>query len=98
MTPSDFTERMPLATGDQVQHQRLGTGHVELENGAIAIVRFTHGLEECSKHVLLRLWTPQQAVRADRWDAPLQVITRVQAEAIKSVNDAWGVFSRSKIQ
>ncbi|MCG3777274.1 MAG: RNA polymerase-associated protein RapA [Nitrospira sp.] len=98
MTPSDLTESSPLATGDQVQHQRFGTGHVELDKGSTAIVRFTHGLEECAKDVLVRLWTPQQAVQADRWDAPLHVITRVQAEAIRSVNDTWGVFSRSKIQ
>ncbi|UQN06500.1 DEAD/DEAH box helicase [Deinococcus sp. QL22] len=56
-----------------------------------AIVRFTHGLEE----VLLadleaRADTPVSAPAAD-------VLARVQAEAITSVNSAWGVFSRSRV-
>ena len=34
---------------------------------------------------------------AQRLDPALHVVTRVLAECIRSVNDAWGVFSRSRI-
>jgi superfamily II DNA or RNA helicase len=86
-----------LASGDQVRSKRFGIGRVEYDKGPTAIVRFDHGLEECAKYDVEVLVTPLQAVEQGRWDAPLEVIVRVQAEAIRSVNDAWGVFSRSKI-
>ena len=31
------------------------------------------------------------------WDIPQEVVARVQAEAIRSVNALWGVFSRSRV-
>src|SRR5439155_6282000 len=34
----------------------------------------------------------------DHWDALLQVIHRLQAEAIRSVNVAWGVFSPARME
>jgi superfamily II DNA or RNA helicase len=60
-------------------------------------VRFDHGLEECEKSALSRQSTPLQALERGEIHAPLEVIVRTQAEAIESVNDTWGVFSRSRI-
>ena len=40
---------------------------------------------------------PAQAIEAETWHSPLEVVTRVQAECIQSVNDTWGVFSLSRI-
>ena len=34
---------------------------------------------------------------AGRLDPALNVVTRILGECIRSVNDAWGVFSRSRI-
>ncbi|MBI1924751.1 DEAD/DEAH box helicase family protein [Candidatus Poribacteria bacterium] len=86
-----------FTSGDQVQHDRFGIGSVVLDNGETVIIRFGHGLEECEKSSLSRRLTPLQAISLDEWNAPLEVITRAQAEAIQSVNDAWGVFSPSRI-
>jgi len=86
-----------FAAGDEVQSTKLGVGRVELDKGPTVIVRFGSRLEECAKSDLSRLWTPLQALSASTWHAPLDVIVRTQAEAIKSVNNAWGVFSRSRI-
>jgi ERCC4-related helicase len=88
----------PLLTGDQVRNERLGIGRVEFDKGATVIVRFGSGLEECEKSTLTQIWTSAQAILQSQWQAPLKVITRVQAEAIQSVNDMWGVFSRSRIK
>ena len=88
----------PLTPGDQVGSRRFGVGRVEFDKGPTTIVRFDHGLEECAKDDLEVIATPLQAVDRGRWDLPPEVIARVQAEAIRSVNDAWGVFSRSKIE
>jgi SNF2-related domain len=87
-----------LSPGDQVRSSRFGIGRVEYDKGPTTIVRFDHGLEECAKDDLEVVVTPLQAVERGCWDAPLEVLARVQAEAIRSVNNAWGVFSRSKIE
>ena len=86
-----------LSPADQVRSERFGIGQVEYDKGSTTIVRFDHGLEECAKDDLQVIMTPLQAVEWGYWYDSLEVIARIQAEAIRSVNDAWGVFSRSKI-
>jgi ERCC4-related helicase len=83
--------------GDQVRHARFGSGRVELDAGITAIVRFEHGIEECSKSDLESLATPLQALHKPTWDSPLEVLTKVQGITIEAINDAWGIFSRSRI-
>jgi len=68
-----------------------------LDRGETVIVRFAHGLEECAKAEVERVLTPLQALDEPEWHVPLEVVTRIQAEAIVSVNDVWGVLSRSRI-
>ena len=84
-------------SGNQVKSERFGIGSVILDNSETVIVRFEHGIEECEKADLTKILTPFQAIDRDKWDSPLEVITRAQAEAIQSVNDEWGIFSRSRI-
>lgn len=86
-----------FSTGDQIRHIKFGTGRIELDKGQTALVRFEHGIEECEKTDLLRILTPIQALELTVWHRPLEVIARIQAEAIQSLNDTWGVFSRSRI-
>lgn len=86
-----------LASGDQVQHEKFGMGSVILDQGLTIIVRFEHGIESCEKSDLRQIMSPLQAITQTEWHHPLEVITRVQAEAIQSINDAWGVFSLSRI-
>lgn len=91
------TQESRFLPGDEVQDVRFGLGRVEFDKGQTVIVRFGARLEECAKSDLTRQWTPDQAVSALTWHAPLDVIVRAQAVAIQSVNNTWGVFSRSRI-
>src|SRR5690606_7200230 len=86
-----------LTPNDQVHHEQFGLGSVIIDQDVIVIVRFEHGIESCEKAALRQILTPLQAARQPEWLPPLEVITRVQAEAIQSINDAWGVFSMSRI-
>ena len=91
---------MPSSTfskDDQVRHPEFGIGSVVASEEATTIVRFLHGLEECETSKLTREYTVAQAAAKEIWDSPLSVITLGQAAAIRSVNDTWGVFSRSRI-
>lgn len=86
-----------LSSGDEVTHKRYGAGTVEFAKEKSAIVRFEHGLEECSIKSLSLSISLGAAIAKGDWHDPLKVITKCQAAAIHSVNDAWGVFSRSRI-
>ncbi len=82
---------------DRVKHSGFGIGSVEFDKGTTVLVRFGHGIEECEKASLKKTSNLAQAVEQGEWSDPASVITRIQAAAILSVNDAWGVFARSRI-
>ncbi|OGQ97878.1 MAG: hypothetical protein A2505_03055 [Deltaproteobacteria bacterium RIFOXYD12_FULL_55_16] len=86
-----------LSPGVRVSHPRFGHGTVEFGKAETAIVRFDHGLEECPASLLTVERDLHSSIATGHWDQPLETITRIQAEAIVSINDAWGVFSRSRI-
>ncbi len=88
----------PWAVGSRVDSDRFGAGTVELDKGSTAIIRFDHGIEECDKAELRPVASPYEVLNRDKWDIPLELINRLQAESIQSVNDTWGVFSRSRIE
>jgi superfamily II DNA or RNA helicase len=93
----ELTLETEFSAGDQVQSSNFGVGSVILDQGLTVIVRFEHGIEAVEKSALTKTSTPLQAIRQNEWSAPLDVITRIQAEAIQSVNDTWGVFAMSRI-
>jgi len=70
---------------------------VLLNRGQTLVVRFSHGIEECPSDTLVAMRSLAQRVRSAEWDPALATVTKFQAEAILSVNDLWGVFSRSRV-
>ncbi len=88
---------LQLNPGDEVVHQRYGPGTVEFPKDETAIVRFEHGLEECDVLTLKKQVSLRAALETKEWHNPTEVVAKCQASAILSVNDSWGVFSRSRI-
>jgi len=86
-----------LTPGKTVRSERFGIGTVELDKGATVIVRFSHGIEESERESLTPVRSLSDSIEASEWDVPLAVTARVLGAAIISVNDGWGVFSRSRI-
>ena len=80
-----------------VRHPRFGRGQVLVDQGDSVVVRFEHGIEECLASDLELIDSLSERITAKRLDPALHVVTRVLGECIRSVNDAWGVFSRSRI-
>ena len=80
-----------------VRHSRFGRGQVVVDQGDSVIVRFEHGIEECLTTDLELIDSLSDRIAAKRLDPALNVVARVLGECIRSVNDAWGVFSRSRI-
>ena len=83
--------------GDRVSHSRHGLGEIRADEGITIIVRFEHGLEECPREELIRLSSLEEEIRTGDWQPSLEAIMRVQALAIRSVNDVWGIFSLARI-
>lgn len=84
--------------GERVLHPKFGPGTVLMSEGDSTVVRFEHGIEECETRNLRPVAAPLEGLSRAEWDVPLQVVNRAQALAIRSANDAWGVFSRSRVE
>jgi len=80
-----------------VLHGRFGQGTVILEGAETTVVRFGHGIEEVLSADLEALVSVAEAVSGGTLAPSLEVGLRVQGEVITAVNEAWGVFSRSRI-
>ena len=87
----------PFHRNAVVRHPRFGSGQVMLDHGDSVVVRFDHGIEECLSVDLELVEALADRVAAGHLDSALPVVTRILSECIRSVNDAWGVFSRSRI-
>ena len=87
----------PFNRDSAVRHPRFGRGQVVVDQGDSVVVRFEHGIEECLATDLELIDGLSERIAAKRLDPALHVVTRVLGECIRSVNDAWGVFSRSRI-
>jgi ERCC4-related helicase len=86
-----------LHAKDAVRHLSLGRGSVELDKGVTVIVRFESGIEECEKAVLTQERPVVHSILEGDWAPSIEAVTRFQAASILSINDNWGVFSRSQI-
>ena len=80
-----------------VRHVDFGHGQVVLDQGDSVVVRFEHGIEACLPADLELVAALVKRMAAGRPDPALHVVARILGECIRSVNDAWGVFSRSRI-
>ena len=87
----------PFNANAAVRHPRFGSGQVMLDQGESVVVRFEHGIDECLAADLELIDGLPDRMADGRFDPALHVVTRVLGECIRSVNDAWGVFSRSRI-
>lgn len=82
---------------EQVYHPKFGLGNVLVDNGLTKVVRFTHGIEEVESGSLEDRVSVSAALSGGVVSSPLEGCLRAMSGAIQSVNDAWGIFSRSRI-
>lgn len=87
-----------LAPDRPVRHGRHGEGRVVADLGGTVVVRFGSALEQVERGELEVVRSLADAAAEGALDDPLAVLTRAQALLIRSINDQWGVFSRSRVQ
>ena len=93
-----MTDARLLAAGVPVHHPRHGNGRVVVDMGATAVVRFGGNVEQVLKSEIVEIQSLYSALRVGSGADPVDAVIRAQALAIRSVNDQWGVFSRSRVQ
>ncbi len=87
-----------LSPDRSVRHPRHGEGRVVHDLGDTVIVRFGAALEQVERGELEAVRSLADALNEGVVDDPRAVLARAQALLIRSINDQWGVFSRSRVQ
>lgn len=89
--------RPALSLGDTVSHADFGVGIVEMGDATKAVVRFGDNLRIVDPADLTLKRDAPGALRRGERDQATDVVLRMQALAIRSLNEEWGVFSPSRI-
>src|SRR6202166_3389829 len=92
-----MTSMYPFPPGSPVSHPGFGRGVIEYSKGETTLVRFSTRIEECLSSELTLLRSAANAYLEGQVSSLSQVVLRLLGESILSVNDAWGVFSPSRI-
>ena len=91
-------EEQSLSLGTAVSHPRHGSGRVVADMGATVVVRFGSDLQQVPAAEVVAAPSLDAALRNGELDEPVDAVVRAQALTIASVNDQWGVFSRSRVR
>lgn len=81
-----------------VRHTTHGEGRVVSDLGDTVVVRFGAVIQQVEANELYYLRSLENALQESQLDDPLATLARAQALAVQSINDQWGVFSRSRVQ
>jgi superfamily II DNA or RNA helicase len=92
-----MTSMKPLPPGCPVNHPGFGRGVIEYSKGETTLVRFSNRIEECLTSELTLLRSAADDFIEGQLGPASQLVLRLLGETIRSVNDAWGVFSPSRI-
>src|SRR5262249_21922052 len=92
-----MTSMNSIPANSTVNHPTFGRGMVEFSKGETTLVRFSHGIEECLTRELTILRSAADAYVGGHLSPASHIVFRLLGETIRSVNDAWGVFSPSRI-
>lgn len=80
-----------------VRHRKHGLGVVLADLGDSILVRFETEIQSCLPQDLEPVMDVYESIKQGHLDPLGKMLPHLQAMCIKSVNDQWGVFARSKI-
>jgi ERCC4-related helicase len=90
--------RQKLEAGTSIDHPRHGRGRVVVDMEETVVVRFGGAVEQVLASEITETVSLYSMLRGGTLSDPIDTVLRAQALAIGSVNDQWGVFSRSRVQ
>ena len=92
-----MTDNIMIENGTSVFHEKYGIGSVEVNKGSTLLIRFGDRFEECLTSDVIVQKGVKEAIQASSYDNLREVVSRCQAMSIRTINDSWGVFSKSRI-
>lgn len=87
-----------LEADQLVRHHVHGEGFVVADLGPTVLARFGTAIHQVERESISLQRSLETALLGSQMDDSRAVLCRAQALAIASVNDQWGVFSRSRVQ
>lgn len=87
-----------LLLDQAVHHPDHGEGRVLVSQGALTIVRFGSDIQNVETSALTRIESLADRLNDARADDPTATLARAQSLLIRSVNDQWGVFTRTRVK
>lgn len=93
-----ITADIQLEPDTRVSHPIHGFGQVITDTGSTVVVRFGAEIHAVLRTQLALARSLRSALADGRMDDSVDGLLRASALAIRSVNDQWGVFSRSRVQ
>jgi ERCC4-related helicase len=92
-----MTDKIMIENGTSVFHEKYGIGSVEINKGSTLLIRFGDRFEECLTSDVIVQKSVKEAIQDSSYDNLREVVSRCQAMSIRTINDSWGVFSKSRI-
>lgn len=86
-----------LRPDQAVRHSVHGEGRVVADLGATIVARFGAQLHQVEARDLIPVRSLSDTLASGRLDNSLGLLARAQAHLVGSVNEQWGVFSRSRV-
>jgi len=87
-----------LEANTRIDHPRHGAGRVIADTGEFVVARFGTAIQQVLRSELSVARSLDHALATGTVDDSADTLMRASALAIRSVNDQWGVFSRSRVQ
>ena len=82
----------------QYYHKEFGIGSLIQESSSTYIIRFANGkIEECPKSEVNVSFSAEDKLKLNEYDNFDSCLLHTQAALIQSINDSWGVFSKSNV-
>lgn len=81
----------------QYFHKKFGNGSLIQDVGNTLIIRFSHGIEECPKAEIEIRLSAEDKIQQKKYDDFDSCVLKTQSALIQSINDSWGVFSKSNV-
>ncbi len=88
---------MKINNGNRVNSKKYGLGTALTVLDSTVVVKFEDQIHEVLLSDVEKVNTTTDAILDGVWMQPLHILNLILASSIVSVNDTWGLFSRSKI-
>ena len=87
-----------FAPEQSVRHPDHGEGRIVVDQGVFSLVQFGTDIHRVETAQLMRIESLEDRLADLTTDDPTATLVKAQALLIRSINDQWGVFTRTRVK